>query len=374
MTAASVTAEGSNPLVVRVAGDWKLGNDLPPASDLVTRIRSLPAGASMELADGGVGAWDTVLVAYLAALVDAGRESSVDVGYARLPDGVRGLLDLAFAVGEREGARRSDAREPLLARIGKQALAAGEGLRGGLEFLGEAILSVGRLLTGRARWQPADFWAAMEDAGPRALGIVGLITFLVGAILGFVGAVQLEQFGAGIYVANLVGLAMTREMAAMMTAVIMAGRTAAAYAAELGTMRVNEEIDALSTMDVDPMDYLVLPRLLALVIMMPLLTLYANFLGILGGMVVGVTMLDLGALAYYLQTLEAVGLNDFLVGLGKSVVFGVLVSLIGCMRGIQAGNSARAVGEAATRAVVTCIVAIVVADATITVLLTMVDI
>jgi phospholipid/cholesterol/gamma-HCH transport system permease protein len=374
MTAASVTADGTDPLVVRVAGDWKLGDDLPPAGDVVSRIRSLPAGASMELADGGVGAWDTVLVAYLAALVDAGRAASVQVGYSRLPDGVCGLLDLAFAVGEREGARRSDARDSWLARIGKYAVAVAEGVRGGLEFLGDAILSVGRLVTGRARWQPADFWAAMEDAGPKALGIVGLISFLVGAILAFVGAVQLEQFGAGIYVANLVGLAMTREMAAMMTAVIMAGRTAAAYAAELGTMRVNEEIDALSTMDIDPMDYLVLPRLMALVIMMPLLTLYADFLGILGGMAVGVAMLDLGVLAYYLQTLESVSLNDFLVGLGKSVVFGILVSLIGCMRGIQAGNSARAVGEAATRAVVTCIVAIVVADAAITVLLTLADI
>jgi phospholipid/cholesterol/gamma-HCH transport system permease protein len=370
MTAATVTAEGTDPLVVRVAGDWKLGADLPPQRDVVGRIRGLPAGASMELADGGVGAWDTVLVAYLSALVDAGREASVSVGYSRLPDGVSSLLDLAFAVSEREGARRSESRDPWLSRIGKQALAIGQGVRGGLEFLGDAILSVGRLLTGRARWQPADFWAAMEDAGPRALGIVGLISFLVGAILAFVGAVQLEQFGAGIYVANLVGLAMTREMAAMMTAVIMAGRTAAAYAAELGTMRVNEEIDALSTMDIDPMDYLVLPRLLALVIMMPLLTLYADLLGILGGLVVGVTMLDLGVLAYYLQTLESVGLDDFLVGLGKSVVFGVLVALIGCLRGIQAGNSARAVGEAATRAVVTCIVAIVVADATITVVLT----
>ncbi len=371
MTAASVVAEGTDPLVVRVAGDWRLGDDLPPAGEIVNRIRGLPAGASMELADGGVGTWDTVLVAYLSALVDAGRDSSVAVGYSRLPDGVRGLLDLAFAVGEREGARRTDVREPFLARVGNKALDVGEGVRGGLEFVGDAVLSVGRLLTGRARWQPADFWAAMEDAGPRALGIVGLISFLVGAILAFVGAVQLEQFGAGIYVANLVGLAMTREMAGMMTAVIMAGRTAAAYAAELGTMRVNEEIDALSTMDINPMDYLVLPRLLALVIMMPLLTLYAIFLGIVGGMVVAVTMLDLGALAYYLQTLEAISLDDFLVGLGKSVVFGILVSLIGCMRGIQAGSSARAVGEAATQAVVTCIVAIVVADASITVMLTL---
>jgi phospholipid/cholesterol/gamma-HCH transport system permease protein len=374
MGEASVKTEGNDPLVVRLAGDWRLGGEVPGAADVVGAMRAMTPGSRVEFQDAGVGDWDTVLIAFLSTLVEVGKAGSLNVSYQSMPAGIRGLLDLAFAVEERQGARREEKREGFLARVGKATLDMTGGLLEGLGFLGEAILSVLRLVTGRARWEPADFWVALEDAGPKALGIVGLISFLVGAILAFVGAVQLEQFGAGIFVANLVGLAMTREMAGMMTAVIMAGRTAAAYAAELGTMRVNEEIDALETMDIDPMDYLVLPRLLALVIMMPLLTLYANLMGIVGGMLVGVTTLDLGVTAYFQQTVQSVGLDDFMVGLGKSVVFGILVSLIGCMRGIQAGNSARAVGEASTRAVVTCIVAIVVADATMTVILTLLGI
>jgi phospholipid/cholesterol/gamma-HCH transport system permease protein len=181
-------------------------------------------------------------------------------------------------------------------------------------------------------------------------------------ILAFVGAVQLSQFGAGIYVANLVGLAMAREMGAMMTAIIMAGRTGASFAAQLGTMRVNEEIDALSSMGIDPMEFLVVPRMIALMVMMPLLALYANFMGILGGMVVGVGMLDLGAFEYVEQTRRSVSLTQINIGIIKAVVFGVLVAVAGCLRGMQCGNSSQAVGMAATSAVVTSIVLIIVTD------------
>jgi phospholipid/cholesterol/gamma-HCH transport system permease protein len=169
-------------------------------------------------------------------------------------------------------------------------------------------------------------------------------------------------------VANLVGLGMAREMAPMMAAVIMAGRTGAAFAAQLGTMQVNEEIDALVTMGISPIDYLVLPRMMALVLMMPLLCLYANLMGIAGGFVVGVGMLELPFKQYLVQTQNAVALNHFMVGIVKSAIFGIIVALAGCLRGIQSGRSATAVGEAATSAVVTGIVHIVVADAVITVL------
>jgi phospholipid/cholesterol/gamma-HCH transport system permease protein len=181
-------------------------------------------------------------------------------------------------------------------------------------------------------------------------------------ILAFVGAVQLSQFGAGIYVANLVGLAMAREMGAMMTAIIMAGRTGAAFAAQLGTMQVNEEIDALSSMGIDPMEFLVVPRMMALMLMMPLLVLYADLMGMLGGMVVGVGMLDLGVFEYIEQTKRSVSLTQVNIGLVKGVVFGVLVAVAGCLRGMQCGNSSQAVGMAATSAVVTSIVLIIVTD------------
>ncbi len=177
------------------------------------------------------------------------------------------------------------------------------------------------------------------------------------------GAVQLRQFGAQIYVADLVGLATVREMGAMMAAIIMAGRTGAAFAAQLGTMTVNEEIDALKTLGISPMEFLVLPRMLALIVMMPLLCLYADLVGMIGGLIVGVGMLDITFVEYFNQTVEAVGLNDIAMGVIKSAVFGVLVALSGCMRGMQSGRSASAVGVAATSAVVTAIVLIIVTDA-----------
>ena len=211
-----------------------------------------------------------------------------------------------------------------------------------------------------------DLALCIQDAGPSALAIVTMISLLVGLILAFVGSVQLAMFGAQIYIADLVGLGTVREMGALMTAVIMSGRTGAAYAAQLGTMNVNSETDALKTMGISPMEFLVLPRMLALVLMMPLLTLYADLMGILGGALVAVGAFDVSLLQYYNQTCRAVHLHDFSVGLAKSLVFAVLVATAGCMRGMQCGRSASAVGDAATAAMVNSIVYIVLADAVIT--------
>lgn len=189
-----------------------------------------------------------------------------------------------------------------------------------------------------------------------------LTSFLVGLILAFMGAVQLRQFGAQIYVADLVGLGMAREIGAMMTGVIVAGRTGAAFAAQLGTMQVNEEIDALVTMGIPPMEFLVLPRMLALMLMMPLLCVYADLVGMLAGLLVGTGFLHLSLVEYVNETRQAVDLVDCGIGLFKSMVFGALVALAGCLRGMQCGRSAAAVGAAATSAVVTGIVWIIAAD------------
>lgn len=232
-----------------------------------------------------------------------------------------------------------------------------------LAFIGEAMLVLGKFFTGRARYRRQDFWLTVQEVGVNALPIVTLISFLVGLIMAFVGAVQLQQFGATIYVANLVGLAMVREMGAMMTGIIMAGRTGAAFAAQLGSMKVSEELDALRTMGVSPMEFLVLPRMLALFLMMPLLCLYANFVGILGGLTVSVAMLDISLIAYLRQTTSAIDLGSFSTGLIKSTVFGVLVAATGCLRGMQCGSSSAAVGIAATSAVVSGITCIIIADA-----------
>jgi phospholipid/cholesterol/gamma-HCH transport system permease protein len=236
-----------------------------------------------------------------------------------------------------------------------------------LAFIGGALLAVFALLHGKARFRRADLAVYIQDCGARALPIVTLISFLVGVILAFVGTVQLRKFGGQIYVADLVGIAMAREMGAMMTAIIVAGRSGAAFAAQIGSMQANEEVDALTTMGLSPMQFVVLPRMIALMLMMPLLTLYADVLGIVGGAFVSVTMLGLTLTQYFHETQSILSLTDFAMGLVKGTVFGVLVAFAGCLRGMQCGRSSAAVGMAVTSAVVTGIVFIIVSDAILTV-------
>jgi phospholipid/cholesterol/gamma-HCH transport system permease protein len=235
-----------------------------------------------------------------------------------------------------------------------------------VNFLGEATVAFGRFLTGRAWFRRSDFMLLLQECGAHALPIVSLISVLVGLILAFVGAIELKMFGAQIFVADVVGIGMVRIMGAIMTGVIMAGRTGAAFAAQIGTMQVNEEVDALQTLGISPVEFLVLPRMVALIVMMPLLCLYADLMGILGGIVVGTGMLDLSLTQYLNRTREAVTMAHLWIGLFHSAVFGVLVAMAGCLRGMQCERSASGVGEATTSAVVTSIVAIVVATAVIT--------
>jgi phospholipid/cholesterol/gamma-HCH transport system permease protein len=264
-------------------------------------------------------------------------------------------------VPEKKGARKVTADRTLLEQLGSSVISAGIGLTEMLKFVGEITETLIRLLRTSVTFRSGDLFLLLQQCGAQALAIVTLISFLVGVILAFVGAVQLKQFGAQIYVADLVGIAMVHEMGAMMTGIIMAGRTGAAFAAQLGTMKVTQEIDAFTTLGVSPLEFLVLPRLIALTLMMPLLCLYADLVGVLGGAVVGMGMLDLSWSVYIRETIQAVGLRDLFGGLFKSSVYGVLIAVSGCLRGMQCGNSASAVGDAATSAVVTSIVAIVTA-------------
>jgi phospholipid/cholesterol/gamma-HCH transport system permease protein len=271
------------------------------------------------------------------------------------------LIALARAVPEKL-LDRSDERPAWVTRIGLGALGIGDATLASLKFIGEGALAVGRFARGRATFRSIDLAAVIQECGPAALPIVTLISFLVGLILAFMGAVQLRHFGAQVYVADLVAIATAREMGCLMTGIIMAGRTGAAFAAQLGTMRVTEEIDALATIGIRPMEFLVLPRMIALVLMMPLLTLYADVLAMLGGALVGVAVLDINATQYLERTIDALTLRHVAIGVVKGGVFGVLVALSGCLRGMQAGRSAAAVGLAATSAVVTAIVLIVVME------------
>jgi phospholipid/cholesterol/gamma-HCH transport system permease protein len=270
------------------------------------------------------------------------------------------LLVLAEAVPEKKGARKDTAPRTILENVGDIAIGAGESVTEMLKFLGEMTITFAHLPAHEVRFRAVDLFLLVQQCGAQALPIVTLISFLVGVILAFRRRrATLKQFGAQIYVADLVGIAIVHEMGAMMTGIIMAGRTGAAFAAQLGTMKVTQEIDALATMGFSPLEFLVLPRVIALVLMMPLLCLYSDFVGVLGGATVGLGMLDLSWTTYVGETAKSVNLTDLFGGVFKSAVYGVLIALSGCLRGMQCGNSSSAVGDAATSAVVTGIVAIV---------------
>ena len=230
-------------------------------------------------------------------------------------------------------------------------------------FLGQVVLSALSGFPARWRFRGQDFARIAADCSARAVPIVTIVNVLVGAILAFVGAVQLIKFGAGIYVADLVAIAVSREMAAISTAVVMAGRTGAAFAAELATMQTNEEVDALEVLGLNAVDFLVLPRVLALFAIMPLLYVYACVTGLIGGMLVAAGMLDLAPAAYMDRTVDALSWTHIGLGLAKSIVFGAMVAVTGCYFGLTARRDAAGVGIATTRAVVVSIVAVIVIDA-----------
>ena len=346
-------------LVIRLAGRWDLVNGVGPVAAVAAELRREPSAGRVAFDVGRLGHWDSSILVFLARVSDTCRERGVLFDATALPAGLHDLLALALAVPERAGARKDLSTPPLIERLGAHALAVLD--RGGeaLSFLGEVTLGSLRLARRKARYRASDLWELIQQCGVEALPIVALISFLVGVILAFVSAVQLKQFGAQIYVANLVGVAMTREMGALMSAILMAGRTGAAFAAELGTMKVTQELDAFTTAGFAIPEFLVLPRVMALVLMMPLLCLYADLLGILGGAAIGVGVLDLSWPMYLGQTIHAVRLGDTVGGVFKSAVYGALIAGTGCLRGLQAGSSATAVGRAATSAVVTGLTAII---------------
>ena len=253
-----------------------------------------------------------------------------------------------------------------LETVGSEALKVEEDVFSLFEFIGDITSSFGRLVTGKAFFSLGNFLLIIQECGIGALFLVSLISMLVGMILAFVGAIQLQIFGAQIYIADMVGIGMVRVMGALMTGILMSGRTGASFAAELGIMQTNEEIDALTTLGVNPVEYLVLPRVIALVIMMPLLTLYADFMGMAGGYIISTGMLGINGAEYLHHTKIAVTLPTLWIGLIHSVVFGIIIAVAACLHGIKCGRSVAAVGEATTSAVVSSITSIVIATAIIT--------
>jgi phospholipid/cholesterol/gamma-HCH transport system permease protein len=365
----AVVRQRDDGVLVVLGGDWQLEHEAPRFEPLVeaalpAAARNGGAGRAMGFDTSRLGAWDSSLLVFLEQAFEYCETRDMEFDDSGLPESITRLLALSRAVPERPAG--VGAPEPSrVARVGHAALSAWDATRNAVTFTGQVTDGVVRLMLGRVRLRWRDFWVVVQSNGWGALPIVTLIAFLVGAIIAFLGVVVLRRFGAGFYVSYLVGYGMLREMGALMTGIIMAGRTGAAFAAELGSMKITEEIDAYTTLGVSPVDHLVLPRVLGLFVMMPLLVIYADFIGIAGGMLVAVTLLDLTPTQFVGGLLSAVSLSDALLGVFKGSIFGLIIGLAGCMKGMQTGSDASAVGRSATSAVVLGITLIIVANAVI---------
>lgn len=355
----------------QLAGDWQLSSSTPRAGQAISFLAGGPPISHLTLSTSQLSRWDSSLLVFLQGLFDYCSQQRIEVDSSRLPPGMRQIVALASHAPVYDSASAEKVKSSsFLSIVGLSGLSMAVGARDLLAFIGALAFAMRRAIARRARFRKKDLFLTMEEVGAQALPIVTLISLLVGMTLAFVGAVQLELFNASLYIANLVGVGMTREMGAMMTGLVMVGRTGAAFAARLGAMQVNEEIDALQTWGINPLEHLVLPKVLAMTVMMPLLCIYADLVGILGGMVVGVTTLDIPASQYLAQIREGVDFNDLASGLIKAVVFGIIVAVTGCHHGMNAGRNASAIGDATTLAVVTGIVFIVVADSVLTIIFT----
>jgi phospholipid/cholesterol/gamma-HCH transport system permease protein len=349
-----------------LTGDWVAQSGYIPEFPADALI-AIPPGAAIGLDITAVTQWDSGLIEFLWDVKCAAVAGGIAIDSTTLPGPARTLLGLLPD-------HRTAPHPPSRRRFQPLAWIGGQTIRLLIEtgilttLLGNTAQGGIRALSGRARMRGVDLLANIRDAGPSALLIVSTVNFLIGAILAFVGAVQLRKFAADIYVADLVGLAVVREMAAVMTAIIMAGRTGGAYAARIATMQGNEEIDALQVIGIPVSDYIVLPSILALVFAMPFLYLYGCLVGMFGGFVVAIAMLSVTGAGYLYQTLGAVPFDQFVFGFVKSIAFAILIGVTSCRIGLKSGRSAADVGMAATRAVVTGIVGVIALDAVFAVL------
>jgi phospholipid/cholesterol/gamma-HCH transport system permease protein len=345
--------------VVKLGGDWRLEEHVPAWKDVVKE----KPGGGIRVVAADLGKWDTSLVLFLTRAHDWCEAQGVRLDLKAVPAALQTVMQQTSAPKPPAEEKKKWSRAQLLITLGTAAQKMFSGWVEVIRFIGDSSLGLVNAARHPARFRWKDCAREMQQCGPGSLPIVCLISFLVGVIMAFQAVIQLRQFGADLLVADLVGLVVVREMGPMMAAVMLSGRTGAAFAAQIGNMKVREEVDALETLGISPIDFLVLPRLVALGIMMPLLTIYANVVGILGGLFISATMLNIPAWAYWVETQQRVTLGDFSSGLFKSIFFGLLVGLAGCLRGLQCSRGSNGVGRATTSAVVTGIVLIIVCDA-----------
>ena len=359
-----IKTEGNRPLL-RLSGQWSVNSGFPSAARIARELGAAgdpSKGAAIDL--DSVESFDSTLPAFLVRLREEWKGEDLETVAGA--DKVDALERLA-AVGRSNAASREKPIQTtsLAERVGRTAHAAWREHMEVCEFCGHCAVEIGRLVVGRSSMRMGDFFHILRTVTVQALPIVSLISLLVGFIIAFLGAVVLQRFGAEFAVSYLVGYGMLREMGAVMAGVIMAGRTGAGFAAEIGSMKVNEEVDALETFSIPSFGFIVLPRILALAIALPLLTVYANVVGIFGGYIVADFMMGVPRSIFFTEMIRVIGVNDFLLGVTKGFVFGLLIAFSGCFRGLQCGGGAQAVGVAATRAVVLSITLIIIFNALI---------
>lgn len=364
---ANARVEGDT-LLIELGGVWKITATCPAWTGILGQSR--PACVKVTLKD--LENWDSALLLFLFEAQKWCVAAKATLDASELPPKIRELLgQIVAAQGKDEPVDRF---ENPITLIGLAVFDVWAKIKQISNFVGECTLATVRLAKNPVRFRWKDCVSEMQQCGAMALPIVGLIGLLVGLTLAYTAAVLLREFGADIYVANFVGLVMVREMGPMMTGIILAGRTGAAFAATLGNMKAGEEIDAFETFGIRSVDFLVMPRIIAVTLMTPLLTLYANMLGIVGGLFVAAGVLSIPPNAYWIQMQSSIDLSDLCSGVIKSITFGGIIGLSGCLRGLQCERSAIGVGRATTSAVVTAILLLIVADAIYAVLFNMLGI
>lgn len=355
---------GATPRELRCSGEWLLRSAAQIGARINATVKALPSADGGELLIDAQGI--TALDTSGAWLLHRARHEMEQGGYAVRFRGLRPEFEALLAMVAARSSTLVPVSRPapgILASIGISAMKTQQATLGMLSFLGAGALALlySLLQPQRIRWKPILY--NLQYTGVAALPITGLLAFLLGIVIAYQGAEQLSRVGANIYIADLVGLSMVRELSPLITAIIIAGRSGSAYAAQIGTMKVTEEIDALRTIGIGPLDLLVLPKVIALVIALPLLTVYTDIMGVLGGMVMARAQLDVGYATFIDRIGDAVSLTSFMIGVGKAPVFAAIIALVGCYQGFQVNGSAESVGQRTTRSVVQSIFLVILTDA-----------
>jgi len=359
-----------NRVTFFISGSVTIENSVQVRKEILAKVTSDISVNVVEFDLGGVTVMDSAGIAVLVDVQKYLKEHGFEFHIVSLPSKVSGFLKLVdtHSLLVSKEALRPKKKRNVIEYIGEVTLEGLEECRSVVTFLGEIVVALASLIRHPKRMRWDDFFLFVERAGTDALPIVSLLSLLMGLIMAFQAAVQLRQFGANIFVADLVGISILRELGPLLTAIIIAGRSGASFAAEIGTMKVSEEIDALSTMGFKAVSFLALPRILAATFVGPFLTLVGDFVGVFGGLIVGMISLDLSPTAYLEETYTAITFFDLFSGLIKSVAFAVLIAGVGCLRGFQVERSADSVGKKTTSAVVSGIFLIVFADAIFTII------